>query len=71
MNRKKKRRATGRSAAKSAHDTKQRESFQSLVGTYRRIVEEQGEKRKLITDPDELRDAEISTERELMRVLFF
>jgi len=70
MNRKKKRRATGRSAAKSAHDTKQRESFQSLVGTYRRIVEEQGEKRKLITDPDELRDAEISTERELMRVAF-
>jgi hypothetical protein len=67
MNRK--RRATGRSAARSAHDTKQRESFQALVGVYRHIAGEHAELQKQLTD-DELRAAEISTERELMRAAF-
>ncbi len=66
----KKRRATGKSAARSAHDTKQRESFQALVAAYRHIAGENAERQKLITDPDELRDAEISAERDLMRLAF-
>lgn len=69
MNRKK-RRATGMSAAKSAHETKQRESFQALVAAYRHIAGENAERQKQITDVDELRAAEISTERELMRIAF-
>jgi hypothetical protein len=69
MNRKKRRAATGRSAARSAHDTKQQESFQALVDVYRQIAVEHAERQKLITDPNEMRVAEISTERELMRQL--
>jgi hypothetical protein len=49
MNRKK-RRATGRSAAKSAHDTKQQEAFQALVGVYRQIAGDESAKLKQITD---------------------
>jgi len=69
MNRKK-RRAPDRSVARSAHDTKQQEAFQVLVGTYRHIAGEHAERQKLITEVDELRAAEISTERELMRAAF-
>jgi hypothetical protein len=69
MNRKK-RRPAGGSAARSAHDTKQRESFQALVAAYRHIAGEHAERQKQITDVDELRDAEINTYKELMRVAF-
>ncbi len=68
MNRKK-RRTPARRPARSAHDTKQRESFQALVGVYRQIAGEHAERQKQITDPNELRAAEISAERELMRQL--
>jgi hypothetical protein len=69
MNRKK-RRATGRSAARSAHDTKQQEAFQALVAAYRHIAGEHAERQKLITDEASLRAAEIAAERELMRAAF-
>lgn len=43
---------------------------EAFVRVYRRILEEQAIKQKIITDKDDLRDVHVFTQRELMRAAF-
>jgi hypothetical protein len=46
------------------------EDLEAFVQVYRRILEEQAIKQKIITDKDDLRDVQIFTQKELMRISF-
>ncbi len=48
----------------------QQEDLEALVRVYRRILEEQAIKQKIITDKDDLREVHIFTQKELMRAAF-
>ena len=48
----------------------QQEDLEAYVRVYRRILEEQAIKQKIVTDKDDLREVHIFTQKELMRASF-
>lgn len=46
------------------------DDMEAFVSVYRRILEEQAIKQKIITDQDDLRDVQVFTQKELMRASF-
>ena len=46
------------------------DDMEAFVRLYRRILEEQAIKQKIITDKDDLRDVQVFTQKELMRASF-
>ena len=48
----------------------QSEDLEAFVRVYRRILEEQAIKQKIITDREDLRDVQVFTQKELMRASF-
>lgn len=46
------------------------EDMEAFVRVYRRILEEQAIKQRIITDQDDLRDVQTFTQKELMRASF-
>ncbi len=47
-----------------------KDDLESFARVYQRILEEQAIKQKIITDKDDLRDAQVFTQKELMRAAF-
>ncbi len=47
-----------------------KDDLESFVRVYRRILEEQAIKQKIITDKDDLRYAQVFTQKELIRAAF-
>ncbi|MDQ3252945.1 MAG: hypothetical protein M3R15_03395 [Acidobacteriota bacterium] len=47
-----------------------KDDLESFIRVYRRILEEQAIKQKIITDQDDLRDVQVFTQKELMRASF-